>query len=260
MNTARGLCSTGLIELDSIIGGGLHECQLITVAGRMSVGKSAFVKTVAMRVAQDGVPVLICTPEMSVSEIMDRMFAERLGLNSEKLKTRLREYPLQAKSIAESLGRLPILFVDSGDQSIESVEDIVRKSHASGAAQVVFIDRLQCLNLNDQYASTDEHFDEIARRLKWLANGLRITIIATWAIPDVGGDSRFRTPRMLDTPDAVFADPDVALILDRPGMRDQNIPKHVAHLLVVKNRLGPTGRIDLRWHPEITRFTDDLPF
>jgi len=255
---AQGLTgeSYGLTDLDYFTAG-MHPGDLIIVAGRPGMGKSAFAHQVAMRT---GGPAVIFTLEMSKEQIADRLVACGSGVNSTKLRTgRIdkTEWP-KIISAADRLADNNIFIVD--DPNI-TVQDIARQTRAlvrKEGVKVCIVDYLQLMR-SDGNKQRHLALGEMSRRLKMLARASDVPVVALSQL-NRGLESREnKRPLLSDLRESgsIEQDADVVLMLYRDEVYDAESPdKNIIEIIIRKQRMGPIYTIKCLWDGPTTSIRD----
>jgi len=247
---------TGFHELDSMIGG-LNRSNLVIVAGRTSMGKSAFVASLARNLAPDQ-KVALFSLEMSSGQIARRMLSAETSISSNRLRdAQIGDLGWQEiGSGLSALVDLPIYINDSSNISVNHIRSQVRKLKSQqGSVGVVMIDYLH-LMMNGSSEETRE-LGKITRELKRLARELDVCIVL---LSQLNRSVESRQDKRPTKPDlrqsgSIEEDADVILMLYRdeyynPDSSDRGI----AEVIVAKNRHGATGTINLLFEGEYSRF------
>ena len=159
--------------------GGLQKSDLIVLAARPSVGKTAFAINIALNVAKDNIPVGIFSMEMSLDQIVDRLIAAQSGVSLWKLRTgKLGEELQETTRACEELKGLPLFIDDSPSPNILQMRTMARRLQAEHGLGLLVVDYLQLMSARRNYDSPVQQVTEISRGLKGLAKELNIPIIA----------------------------------------------------------------------------------
>ena len=261
--------STGFPDLDSMTSG-LHEAEMIVIAGRPSMGKTAFVMNIAEHIAiHEKLPVAVFSLEMSAQQLVQRMICSRAKVNLKKLKdgflsqAACHDISKAASALAE--GRMFI--DDSSTLSILELRAKARRIKAQHDIQLIVIDYLQLLRSTTRRAQDNRQLEisEISGGIKSLAKELKIPIIIAAQLnrnPELRtGDAKGK-PRLADLREsgAIEQDADVVGLLyrekyyaDTADQRDES--KGKAELIIAKQRNGPSGEaVPLTFLEDSTRF------
>lgn len=251
--------STGLIELDRILCG-LKSGQLIIVAGRPGMGKSAFASGIVVRTAMARVPVLVYSLEMDRHQWVIRILSGDSGVDSKRMQNgRLTsEEWTSLTNSGNTLHDLPLIVNDSSNITVMSVRSKCRRlAIERGALGLVVVDYLQLMRSGYKRDSREQDVAEISRSLKALARELKCPIIA---IAQLNRDCEKRIDKRPTLGDlresgALEQDADVVLMLYREEMYDDK-PEHqgLAEVIVSKNRMGGTGKVACKYTKHLTRF------
>ncbi|HVZ11283.1 MAG TPA: replicative DNA helicase [Candidatus Paceibacterota bacterium] len=257
---------TGYLDLDNTLGG-LQRSDLIILAARPSVGKTAFAVNLAYNVAKLGVPVGIFSMEMSIDQVADRFIALASGVSLWDLRTGRLSHDgddlLRVTMACDELKQLPLYIDDSPAPNILQMRAMARRLQAEHGLGLLVVDYLQLMSARKNYDSMVNQVTEISRGLKGLAKELNIPIIAlsqlSRAIEERGGK-----PKLSDLRDSGSIEQDADLVMfihreDKMKSRDQLDPdkENKAELIIAKHRNGPTGEIKFRIDPTSLRFHVD---
>lgn len=252
----------GLKELDRL-SGGMYPGQLVIIAARTSMGKTAMALNFAYNNAAAGKRVGILSLEMSRHELAERLLAMDSRVNSRYIrlgKLEDDEWTLVTQSI-DKLGRFPMYIHDRSGSQINEVMNHARAIHARAGIDLLVVDYLQLMEANTRSQNRAQEVGIISRRLKLLAGELNIPVIAISQLnraPEGRADHR---PMLSDLREsgAIENDADVVLLIHRPEYYGE-VPAEeqgIAEVTVAKNRNGIAGKgVKLRWIPEIGRFVD----
>lgn len=258
---------TGYYELDDLTSG-FQPSELLIVAGRPSMGKTAFGLNVAENMAIDhGVPVLFFSLEMSHHQIAQRILCSRARVSSHDLRRgRCSKDDYQAlHAAAEQLRTVPLLIDDSANISILELRARARMAHRKHKLRAIFVDYLQLLR-SPGAESRQVEVAEISRGLKALAKELNVPVVAMAQLnrnPEDRGNNR---PRMGDLREsgAIEQDADVVALLHRESYYKQGddpaaAEDNSAELIIAKQRNGPVGTVQLLFSRHWTRFENYRP-
>ena len=256
---------TGFDDLDALTSG-LQPSEFIVLAGRPSMGKTAFALNVAVKVAGDGNPVGFFSMEMNSQMIGYRVLCSEARVDSHKVRTgRLPDPDWQKLSdIASRLSVTPFHIDDSSNLSILELRARARRLAKDKEVALIVVDYLQIMQPPPQSESQQQAIASISRQLKGLAKELNVPVLVlsqlSRAVETRGGDKR---PQLSDLRDsgAIEQDADVVMFIWRPsqyktGQEDEmdDEDKNKAEIIVAKQRNGPTGKINLVFKREYARF------
>ena len=255
--------STGFYDLDRKISG-LKKSNLIILAARPGMGKSALAVNVAVNVAKyANKAVAIFNLEMKDTEINSRILSsESMVTNDKILNGNLDDEDWVKIATALSIvSELPIYIDDTSGLTIGEIRAKCRKLKIEQNIGLVIIDYLQLITPSSKKNSTRENeVAEISRALKILAKELEIPVIALSQLSRTNekGAGKVREPQLSDLRDsgAIEQDADIVLFIHRQGYYDKTDVENLnkAKVIVAKNRSGSMGDVDLLWLGEYTKF------
>lgn len=257
--------STGFNELDEILGG-LRNAELIVVAARPSMGKTAFASNVADFVAvEQRKPVLFFSLEMTETELLTRMVCGRGRVRSESLRSALVEPELSAFMRAgNEISAAPLIVSDAPSRTVAEIGAVARRTKRRDGLGLVVIDYLGLIDPDDPKAPRQEQVAKIARRLKGLARELNVPVLCLAQLNRQAETTKDNRPRLshLRESGAIEQDADVVLFVHREEYyisKDEAEEKGlrgVAEIIVAKHRNGPTGTARLHWEGSYTQFSN----
>ncbi len=253
---------TGFEDLDKLTSG-LQPGELIIVAGRPSMGKTAFSLNMAENVALDtGLPVAVFSMEMGATQLAMRMIGSVGRLDQHKMRTgRLEDDDWE--KLTTALGRLneaPIYIDEGAALSSFEVRARARRLHRqTGKLGLIVVDYLQLMSApnNKQSENRATEISEISRSLKALAKELDVPVVALSQLNRSVESRTDRRPMMSDLREsgAIEQDADLILFIYRDEVYNPESPdKGTAEIIIGKQRNGPIGRIKLTFIGEFTRF------
>ncbi len=255
---------SGFPELDRMTAG-WQKSDLIILAARPSMGKTAFALNLAHHAALNGYPVALFSLEMSALQLMYRLISLEVEISSERLRTG--QIPpdlwLALPQKLERLAQAPLFIDDTPSITIYDLRAKCRRLKAEKDIQLVMIDYLQLMGTTQRTANREQEIASISRSLKALARELEVPIIAlsqlSRAVETRGGDRR---PQLSDLRESgsLEQDADVVLFLYRPEyygiLQDEEgqPTQGITEVLLSKQRNGPIGKVRLRFINEYMRF------
>lgn len=261
-NELRGI-STGFRDLDNILSG-LQKSDLIILAARPSMGKTALALDIARQAAIKGVSVGIFSLEMSSQQLVDRMMSADAMVNSWKLRTGKLSIEHDFEKIKHSMDRLskaPIYIDDQPGNNILKMRSVARKLKIEKKLGLVVVDYLQLMMPTGNYKQSDnmvQQVTEISRSLKQLARELEVPVLAlsqlNRSVETRGGSGR---PKLSDLRDSgsIEQDADVVMFIHREDKyKEDSDKKGIAQIHIDKHRNGPVGSIELYFDEERTTF------
>lgn len=252
---------TGFIHLDSRTAG-LQPSDLILVAARPSMGKTAFVLNIAQHVAfKQHLAVAIFSLEMSSEQLINRLFALEGGIDAQKLRTG----ELTAddwERLVESggvIGKSRLMIDDTPGITIQAMRSKCRKMKLEHGLDLIIIDYLQLMESSGRVESQQQKISDISRSLKGLARELNVPVVALSQLNRALEKRDDKRPMMSDLRDsgAIEQDADVVMFIYRDEYYNKDSEaKNVAEIIIAKQRNGPIGTVKLTWLPQYTRFAN----
>lgn len=261
--SVRGVPS-GFTDLDHMTNG-FQRSDLIIVAARPSMGKTAFCLNVATNAALEAeVPTVIFSLEMSKEQVVERLLAAESFVDLSRLRSgKLRDddYPKMSRA-AGLLGTAKMWIDDTPALTLLELRSKARRLKAEHGVGLIIVDYLQLIRGAVRAESRQEEISFISRSLKALARELETPVIAlsqlSRAPEQRGGDRR---PMLSDLRDsgAIEQDADLVIFIYRPEMypsllEREDVQEGVAEIILAKHRNGPTGTLKLAFHKQYTRF------
>ncbi len=240
--------STGFSSLDYLIDG-LHPGDLVYIGGRPSHGKTTLALNMTLNLAENGVPVLFFSKEMSYSKLVRRILSTMSNVSFRKIKTGdgLTSEDLEKiKRAARLLKSMPIYIDENFSRNLYGIIDISRKMIEERGVKVIFIDYIQLLA--ERSADSTHELGRISRQLKLLANEYNVSVVSISQL-NRGLESREdKRPKLADLRQAgaLEEDGDIVMLCYRDELYNPNT-KHPEELevIVAKNRDGEIGSIFL---------------
>jgi replicative DNA helicase len=251
--------STGFFELDDYMGG-LQAGQLIILAARPSMGKTALALNFADHVGVNlKVPVLFVSLEMGRLELVERLLCARARVDGKKLRTGqglgTREMSMLGKGYSE-MHTSQIFIDDTPSRNMLQITANARRLKLRHNLGLIVVDYIQLVDSEESRDSRQEQIAKISRRMKTLARELELPVIALSQLNRAVENREDRRPRMADLREsgAIEQDADVVLLIHRPEYYDPNDQPGIAEVIVAKNRNGATGTVKLTFLKNLTRF------
>lgn len=248
--------ATGFVDLDDRLGG-LQPGNLVLLAARPGLGKSALAANIARNVSVDGGKrVAFFSLEMTHREISQRLLCAEAGVPWKKArdgKLGLEQWQL-LNWAAERLHKAPLTIIDSGAVTILDIRARARRIRAQSELGLIVVDYLQLMSHYRDVDSRQFEVAEISRGLKLLAKELDVPVLALSQLnreSEHRGDRRPRLPDLRES-GALEQDADVVLFLHRPNAGQDKLEE--VELIVAKQRNGPTGDLHLLWEAATTKF------
>jgi replicative DNA helicase len=259
--------STGFTELDRMTNG-LHAAEMIVIAARPSMGKTALAMNIAEHVAiSSRLPVAVFSLEMSSQQLVQRLLCSRARVNLQKVREGFlaeRDFP-SLTAAASKLAEAEIFIDDSAGLSILELRAKARRLKAQKDIQLIVVDYLQLLKSTTRRAQDNRQLEisEISSGLKGLAKELKIPIIVLAQLnrqPEARSGGK---PRLSDLRESgsIEQDADLVGLLVRPEVYEEDEDARAekageAELIIAKQRNGPVGEVPLTFLKEFTRFED----
>lgn len=277
--------TTGLMDLDKWLGG-LHPSDLLVLAGRPSMGKTALATNIAFNAAQvfaqkqkEGAPVAFFSLEMSAEQLATRILATETKISSDKIRRgeiKGDDFP-NFVEVSRRLSTLPLYIDDTPSLSVMQVRNRARRLQRQHGLGLIVIDYLQLLDSGSHYRRTDNRVQEISditRSLKALAKELNIPVLALSQLSRAVEQREDKRPQLADLRESgsIEQDADVVMFIFREEYYEarrepalgtdkhsewQNHMSKIynqAEVIIAKQRHGPIGTIHLFFDGALTRF------
>ena len=259
---------TGFTDLDNLLSG-FQKSDLVLLAARPSLGKSALALDIARRVAvQEKIPVGFFSLEMSKDQLIDRMIAAQGSVDSWRLRTGKLSSQGDDNDfvrIQEALGVLseaPLYIDDTASQTVLRMRAMARRLQANHGLGLVIIDYLQLILPQNSQTNIVQQVTEISRQLKGLARELNVPVLALSQLSRAVEQRFPPRPRLSDLRESgsLEQDADVVMFIYREDKyKKQEVAQNVgniAEIIVAKHRNGPIGSVKLYFNPQIVSFSD----
>jgi len=258
----RGV-ATGFFDLDNYLSG-LQKSDLIILAARPSLGKTAFAIDIARHVAiKQKVPVGIFSLEMSKHDVVDRLLAAEAGVDLWKLRTG----KLSADGIDNDLSRIqdamgalaqaPIFIDDAPSPTVIQMRTMARRLQTEQSLGLIIIDYLQLIQPTRHSDNMVQQITEISRSLKGLARELEVPVLALSQLSRAVESRPDQVPRLADLRESgsIEQDADVVLFIYREDKvkKDSSRP-NIADIFIAKHRNGPIGKVELYFNESQVSF------
>ena len=251
---------SGFVDLDSLTSG-FQRSDLIIIAGRPSMGKTALALTVAAHAAiRMGVATAIFSLEMGRAQLVQRMLCSEAHVDAHQLRTGhlADRHWSNLTTAAGLLSEAPIWIDDTAAMTVLEMRSKARRLKAEADIGLLIVDYLQLMHGLGRQENRQQEISEISRSLKALAKELEVPVLAlsqlSRAVETRGGDRR---PILSDLREsgAIEQDADVVAFIYRPEVYERS-PENIglAEVIVGKQRNGPTGTVRLAFSSECTRF------
>ena len=252
---------TGFAELDYKTAG-LHGSELILVAARPAMGKTAFALNLATNAALRGnAPVAIFSLEMSKDQLVNRILCSEAMVDSNKVRTGKLDEDDWVK-LAGAIGPLSeaeMYIDDTPGISVMEIRTKCRKLKMEKNIGLVVIDYLQLVQGNKRTASREQEISEISRSLKILAKEINVPVIALSQLSRAVEQRPDHRPMLSDLREsgAIEQDADIVMFLYRDDYYNkESEKKDIAEVIIAKQRGGQTGTVELLWMGNYTKFVN----
>jgi len=259
--------STGFVEFDRMTSG-MHSSEMIVIAARPSMGKTALAMNIAEHVAiNEKLPVGVFSLEMSSQQLVQRLLCSRARVNLQKVRDGFlgeRDFP-SLTAAASKLAEAKIFIDDSASLTILELRAKARRLKAQQGVELIIVDYLQLLRSTSRRAQDNRQLEisEISAGLKGLAKELKIPVIVVAQLNRQPEQRSGGKPRLSDLRESgsIEQDADLVGLLVRPEIYEEDEEARAekageAELIIAKQRNGPVGEISLTFLKEFTRFED----
>lgn len=256
---------TGIDKLDNTLLG-LKGGQLVILAARPAMGKTAFALNIARTAAMSGHPTVIFSLEMSGVSLSDRMLIAHGDFNAAAFRkgalTDTEEVNLSQS--VDCLGELPITVDDTSGLQIQQISSVAKNLQRKGKCELVIIDYLQLVRIKseNQNYSREQEVAETTKFAKRMAKSLNVPVVLLSQLSRKCEERQDKTPILSDLRESgsIEQDADIVLMLHRPAYYDRSEEQGMGIVRVAKNRDGRTGDVKFHHNKTLTRFTDyDIP-
>lgn len=259
---------TGFRELDSKTAG-WQPCDLIIIAARPSMGKTAVALHISKLAASKGVPVCFTSLEMDDIRLTDRLICSEGGIDANSLKSGKLSFAedMAYEKASKALSALPLWIDDSPRATVSSIRALARTKHRRNECGLLVIDYLQLIESaasSDKFMNREREVSIISRSLKLLAKELKIPVILLCQLNRAAESRTDKRPQLSDLREsgAIEQDADVVLLPFRPEyygiLEDINGEslQGVGMLITAKNRNGSIGDVFFRYSPDLSQIYD----
>ena len=269
----RGI-PTGLRDLDKLIAG-LQRSDLIVIAGRPSMGKTALMLNISLDIATKANQgaVLYFSMEMSKEQLVDRLLAAEANVDAWKLRTGEGLTDTDFERLSAAMGALaeaPIFIDDTSGITVSDLRTKARRLHHQHPLAAIMVDYLQLMSGGSRFAATAnrvQEISEISRSLKILARELNVPVVAASQLSRSVESRNPPIPQLADLRESgsIEQDADIVTFIYRPNYYDDSADPNVTELHIKKHRNGPTRNLSIFFDRDKQRFRDldaqhDQPF
>ena len=269
-NIASFSVPSGFISLDDMLGG-FQKSDLIIVAARPSMGKTAFALSAIRNASVDhNIPIAIFSLEMATIQLVTRLICSEAKINAHKVRTgkfNAEEGPRISRT-AHKLSQAPIFIDDTPGQTVLEIRAKARRLKAEKNIGMIVIDYLQLMSASSRMESREREISTISRSLKSLAKELNIPVIALSQLNRSVESRTDKRPMLSDLRESgsIEQDADVVIFLNRPeyyGITTfadtGDSTEGIAEIIIGKQRNGPVGDVRLQFVKDYARF-ENLEF
>lgn len=252
---------TGFIDLDYRTAG-MQPSDLVLIAARPSMGKTAFVLNIAQHVAfKQNQTVAIFSLEMSKEQLVNRLFALESQVDSQNIRTGQLNDTEWEKLIetAGVIGKSNLIIDDTPGISIAELRSKCRKYKLEHNLSMIIIDYLQLMSGSGKSDSRQQEISDISRSLKAVARELSVPVLALSQLSRAVEQRPDHRPMLSDLREsgAIEQDADVVMFIYRDDYYNHDTDKKdIAEIIIAKQRNGPIGTIELAWIPKYTKFAN----
>lgn len=251
--------STGLERLDRITGG-WKPGQLVILAARPAMGKTALLLHFARAAALLNVPVVVFSLEMSTEDLTDRLMLSESRLNADRYKNGYlseSEKPVLCAA-ADRLSSLPVTIDDTANLPMQQIKARAKNLQRKGKCGMVLIDYLQLIDMrsSNRNYTREQEVSQCSRSAKLMAKELGVPVILLSQLSRKNEERSDKMPILSDLRDsgAIEQDADIVLFIHRPEYYDEkNAEKGVGKLILAKHRSGASGVMRFRYNESLTQ-------
>ena len=256
---------SGFPDLDKLTAG-FQNSEMIIIAARPSVGKTALVLNFAQNIAiKNKVPVAIFSLEMSKEQLAQRLLCSEAEVDAQKLKTASLS-DAGWKRLTRAIGRIseaPIYIDDTATMTAMEIRAKARRLKLEHGLGLVIIDYLQLMQGRGRVENRVQEISEIARSLKTMARELDVPVIALSQLSRAIEQRQDRIPRLSDLRESgeIEQTADLVMFIHREDYYNPGTDKgNIAEIIIAKQRNGPTGTVELVFRKEFTKFESKVQY
>ena len=256
---------TGLTDLDKALAG-LQRSDLVVIAGRPSMGKTALMLNIALSIATKAKQgaVLLFSLETSKEQLVDRLLAAEAGVDAWRLRTGEGLTDEDFERLSAGMGELaeaPIFIDDTSGITVSDLRTKARRLHHQHPLAVIMVDYLQLMSGGSRFsavANRVQEISEISRGLKILARELNVPVVAASQLNRSVESRHPPIPQLADLRESgsIEQDADVVAFIYRPQYYDDNADPNITELHIKKHRNGPVRNLEVFFDRERQRFRD----
>ncbi len=249
--------NTGFRDLNALLGG-FQKSDLVIVAARPAMGKTALTLEMMRQLSMDGKKAAYFSLEMSQQQMVSRLLASQSGVGLWEMRTGKLSDDEFAK-LSEATGELsdlPIYIDDTPGANIVELRTKARRLYMEQGIDIIFIDYLQLIQGNSKEGRTQE-VSQISQELKNMARELKVPVIALSQLSRRTEDRPDKMPQLSDLRDSgsIEQDADIVMFIHREDYYDPDTEKKgIVELKIAKHRNGPTGSVEIAFVKELASF------
>ncbi|MDH6456952.1 replicative DNA helicase [Fusobacterium sp. PH5-7] len=253
--------SSGFTDFDQMTNG-FNPSDLIILAARPAMGKTAFALNLALNAAKTNKSILIFSLEMSSSQLFQRFIAMEAGIGLQKIRTGfLSENDWGRMGVAsETLMKTQLNIADLPNATVMEIRTVARRMKAAGKLDMILIDYLQLIKgSSGKNENRQQEISDISKSLKGIARELDVPIIALSQLSRATEQRADRRPMLSDLREsgAIEQDADMVAFLYRDNYyNEESEAKGITEIIIGKQRNGPVGTVKLRFFHELTKFAN----
>jgi replicative DNA helicase len=249
---------SGFTDLDNLTAG-MQNSELVIVAARPSVGKTAFALNMLRHiVVEEKYPALFVSLEQARIELAERLLCCQALVNSHRLRKGTLDSHESDKIVSAGavLSQAKLFIDDTPGQNMLRIAANARRLKLRHGIRIVVIDYLQLIDPDSKKDSRQEQVSAISRRLKFLARELDVPVVALAQVNRASEDRQDHRPRLSDLREsgAIEQDADTVMLLHRPDYHEPGQHEGMVEVIVGKQRNGPTGEVTLMYDKQFMRF------
>lgn len=257
--------TTGYADFNNLTLGGLHPSELVILAARPGMGKTALALNMALNAAKDNKKVLLLSLEMGTDQLMDRLLSMQSNVPLKNIRGKFcndQELMKLADAVATLTNYSSISISETTNLTIYDISQMARKlKREEDGLDLLIIDYLQLIKSTSDNRTREQQVSEISRALKTLAIELKIPIIALAQLSRGVENREGNRPKLSDIRESgsIEQDADLVLFLYRNSYykrEDQNYKSQITELSIDKNRNGSQGIVYLTFDAECQKFYD----
>ncbi|MDE6015472.1 MAG: replicative DNA helicase [Acetatifactor sp.] len=252
---------TGFTDLDYRTAG-MQPSDLVLIAARPSMGKTAFALNIAQYVAfKKNFPVAVFSLEMSKEQLVNRMFSLESSVDAQKLRTgQLNDQDWERLiESAGVIGKSQLMIDDTPGISISELRSKCRRLKLEHGLSMIIIDYLQLMSGSGRSDSRQQEISDISRGLKSIARELNVPVLALSQLSRAVEQRPDHRPMLSDLREsgAIEQDADVVMFIYRDDYYNHDTDRRgISEIIIAKQRNGPIGTVELAWLPEYTKFAN----